>query len=79
MKNKDKLEALVMEACRSHKERSLMYGILGELQTSLQRITSLEQELNDLTERVATLEGSTPPAPKVTKKPAAKKESTDGE
>ena len=77
MKNKDKLEALVMEACRSHKERSLMYGVVGELETSRQRITSLEQALKDLTERVATLEGSTPPAPKVTKKSAAKKESDE--
>ena len=67
MKNKDKLEACVMEACRSHKERTLMFGIIGELQTLHQRVTELE----------TSREGSTPPAPKVTKKVAAKKESDE--
>jgi len=64
MKNKDKLEALVMETQRSPKERTLMFAILGELQT--------------LHQRVAELEGKKPPASKVTKKVAAKKESSDG-
>lgn len=67
MKNKDKLEALVMEVCRSHKERTLMFAVLGELQTLHQRVTALEQ----------SREGSKPSAPKVTKKAAAKKESDE--
>ena len=74
MIDKDKLMKLVGDCTHTEKERSLMYGIIGELSVHTERLAKLEKHVEELLEKQV----GTGPAT-VTKKTTKTKVSKGGE